>query len=171
MLTMAKRKKPPELPPDLVLVRVDNPYRYDGAPQKTDAVASTRDDPLRGMLARGQIGTHQFEAGRLWQKYREQSEIGLLKAIDTTKEPVDGGGCLLEPITDRHRKAVDALNEARRYLGSYGADLIESVLARRLSIAQASAERKMVSVRGRDYIGRRFGECLEALAKLWGLAS
>lgn len=168
MLSMARRK--PYNPPigqNIVLVEVDNPYPV--GPIKITAAVSTRDDPLRGMLARGQIDQAQFEAGRLWQKYREDSEVGGLKAMDWRREPVDGTPVYPEPITDRQRKAVGALNEARRYLGSYGANLIESVLARRLSIVQAAAERGMVSNRGALYIGRRFVECLESLAVLWGL--
>lgn len=175
-LVMARREKTISSP-DIVPVMVENPFKYDGSPAKIPAAASTRDDPLRGMLSRGQIDVCQFEAGRLWQKYREQSEIGGLKAMDFTREPVDGGPGFPEPITDDQRKAVGKLIEARRHLGSYGADLIESVLCynpvmrRGMTIVEAAAERKMVSKRGELYIGRRFIECLESLAKLWGLAS
>lgn len=173
--SMARRKpyKPP-LSPDMVPVEVENPYAV--GPVRVVAMASTRDDPLRGMLARGQIDQAQFEAGRLWQKYREDSEVGGLKAMDWRREPVDGTPVYPEPITDRQRKAVGALNEARCYLGSYGYALIESVLSynpilrRGMTIVEAAAERKMVSKRGELYIGRRFVECLESLAVLWGLA-
>lgn len=164
---MARRKKLP--PPDIVQDEVDNPYQV--GPLKITVAVSTRDDPLRGMLARGQIDRAQYEAGRLWQKYREQSEVGGIRAIDTTKEPVDGGGAYPEPITDAQRLAVMKLNAAAVELGPYGTRLVESVLGRRLSIVQAAAERFMVSKRGELYIGRRLVECLETLAVLWGLAS
>lgn len=169
MLAMTRRK-PQQLPPDIVIGEADNPYTHDGAQRKIQVAYSTRDDPLRGMRSRNQIDEAQFQAGMLFQLYLEQAEIGFLKAIDTTKEPVDGGGSFPDPITDRQKRAVEELNDARSHLGSYGYELIASVVGRRLSIVQASAERKMVSKRGELYIGRRLGECLDTLAVLWGLA-
>jgi hypothetical protein len=169
---MARRKPyKPQLPPDVVLVRVDDPFRYSDTAPKVVALASTRDDPLLRLWAHKAIDDTQLAAGRLWQKYREQSEVGGLKAIDTTKEPVDGGGGYPEPITDAQKRAVVRLNEARVHLGRYGADLLESVLWERHSLVRAAAARKFVSRNGLSYLGRRFRECLEALAKLWGLAS
>lgn len=164
--TMARKK--PKLPPDIVVDEVDNPYTHAGARPKITVVLSTRDDPLRGMLARGQIDKAQFEAGRLWQLYREQSEVGGIRAIDTTKEPVDGGGSYPEPITDTQRKAVLQLKAADARLGERGREIVEMVLWRRFTIIQVSAAFGFVSRSGVDYQGRRFRECLEALARLWG---
>jgi hypothetical protein len=168
--TMTRRKHKPELPPDVVIGEAENPYRHAGAQQRIVVAFATRDDPLRAMLARGQIDTAQFQAGRLWQQYDEQAEIGTLKAIDTTKEPVDGGGSYPEPITDRQREAVGALSEARSHLGSFGSKLVASVLGRRLSIVQAASERGLTTNRGVNYLSKRFVECLETLAVLWKLA-
>src|SRR3974390_2897019 len=66
---------------------VDDPY----GPGKIDVVRSVRDDPLAGLRARRFIDEAQFVAGRHWQQCWEDSEIGQVRAIDTTKEPVDGG--------------------------------------------------------------------------------
>jgi hypothetical protein len=170
--TMApRRKKPaaPAMPPDVVVVMVDNPYEF--GPAKTPAVASRRDDPLLGMLSRKQIDSAQFEAGRLWQKYREQSEgVSGIKAMDPTNEPVDGSGGYPDPITDTQRKAVVQLKRADGVLGTRGREIVEMVLWQRYSIIQVSAALGFVSRKGVEYQGGRFRECLEALAKLWGLA-
>lgn len=130
---------------------------------------SVRDDPLAGMLSRGQIDAAQFEAGRLWQQYREDSEIGGAQAIDTTKEAVDGGR-FKEPDITKLSKALRELRAANEDLGAYGASLIEDILGRRMSIADVAAARSMPRQREIDYIGRRFRECLESLARLWGFA-
>lgn len=130
---------------------------------------SVRDDPLAGMLSRGQIDAAQFEAGRLWQQYREDSEIGGAQAIDTTKEAVDGGR-FKEPDLTKLSVAIKKLSQAKQNLGDYGASLIEDILGRRMSIAEVAAARSMPRQREIDYIGRRFRECLESLAKLWGFA-
>ncbi len=111
---------------------------------------SIRDDPLAGMLSRDQIDTAMFEAGRLWQKYYEHSEIGGISAIDPTKEAVDGGR-IPEPITDRQIEAIRELGNADKELGEYGASIIRDVL-------------------GRHQLGRRLRECLDTLAHLWNFA-
>src|SRR4051794_30810150 len=58
----------------------------DGLGDYIRVLRSVRDDPLAGMMSRKQIDAAQFEAGRLWQQYREDSEIGGARAIDTTRE-------------------------------------------------------------------------------------
>jgi hypothetical protein len=164
---MTRRKKA-ELPPDIVAVEVDNPYEV--GPLKIVALASTRDDPLRGMLSREHIGPAQFEAGRLWQRYRERAELGAVRGIDMTVEPVDGRGAHPELLTDARREAVDKINEAREKLKPFIFSLLESILDRRYTVTQAAAERGFVSNHGIKFIGKRFREGLDELAVLWGLA-
>lgn len=131
---------------------------------------STRDDPLWGMLSRQQIVQPQFNAGRQWQEYRGNSEgIGSLRAIDTTKEPVDGGGSYPEPITDRQKEAVIAIQQARMCLGTFGSWLVEAVLWNRLSIKEFAEEIGWEKERDAEFLGRHFRLCLEQLARLWGL--
>lgn len=141
----------------------------DEAGDLTRVLRSERDDPLAGMLSRHQIDQAQFEAGRLWQKYREDSEIGGAQAIDTTKEAVDGGR-FKEPDITKMSVALRELRRANEVLGAFGASLIEDILGRRMSIAQVAAARMMARQREIDYLARRFRECLEELAKLWGMA-
>lgn len=147
-------------------VIVDDPLESGG---KLRVLKSVRDDPLAGMHARRQIDDAQFNAGLLWQQYREDSEIGGARAIDTTKEAVDGGR-FKEPDITKMSKALRELKAADQMLGAYDASLIHDILGRRMSIAEVAAARSMPRQREIDYLGRRFRQCLESLAKLWGYA-
>lgn len=145
---------------------VDDPYEPGS---KSRVLRSVRDDMLAALAARGQIDQAQYDAGREWQKYHSQSEIGGISAIDPGKEAVDGGR-MPEPITDRKIDAFRKLNESRQCLGVDGYELVSSILAHHNSITEAATIRKLGSKDGRAYVGRRFRECLECLAVLWGHA-
>jgi hypothetical protein len=149
------------------VVLVDDPLER-GA--KLKVLRSIRNDQLAGMRARGQIDDAMYEAGRQWELYYEKSEICGVRAIDLTKETVDGGKPNWEPVDDRHIKAGDELARADRTLGAYGASLIWDILGRRMSISELAQYRMMTRQREIDYLGARFKECLETLAKLWGFA-
>lgn len=137
---------------------------------KIAVVRSLRDDPLAGMLSRSQIDQAQFMAGRKWQEYAEMCEIGGVQAVDTTKEPVDGGGFYREPISDRQVEAFKKMAAANSRLGGTGARLILEILAWRVSIRQAAESRGRFTKYGWEKTGREFRECLEQLAVLWGYA-
>jgi hypothetical protein len=142
---------------------------YDGQP--IVVVRSVRDDPVGKMGARGQIDEAQLAAARHWQRDYENSEIGGIRASDTTREPVDGGGAFPEPITDTTRRAVKSLTYTARKLGQEGDALIRHVLGQGMSIEVAAAARGMSGNHEIRYLGRRFRECLETLAVLYGYAS
>lgn len=147
---------------------VDDPYSSVG--EKITVVRSVRDDPLAGMLSRGQIDQAQFAAGREWQRYAEDCEIGSIQAIDTTKEAVDGGR-MREPITDRQIIAFKAIAESRQALGHEGNRLVFDILALRVTIRQAAESRGRFTQWGWKATGREFRACLEKLADLFGCAS
>jgi hypothetical protein len=123
----------------------------------------TRDDPLAGMLARSQIDQAQFSAGRQWQEHWENAGVGIIKAIDPTKEPVDGKGSVVDPFTDRQKEAFTELHVVQRTLGYEGDLLVRDVLGERLPIMEAARRRG----RSPRYVGVRFRECLETLARMW----
>lgn len=131
---------------------------------------SLRDDPLARLHARHHIDDAQYAAGRAWQAFYEAAEIGGARAIDPTREPVDGGGRVPDPITDRQQHAVRELSRLGRALGEDGDALIRDVLGRRLFIEQVAAKREDFSEAGIKYLGRRFRECLETLARNMGFA-
>lgn len=144
---------------------VDDPYEQ-GA--KITALRSLRDDVLGHLLARSEIDQAQFEAGRCYERYAEQSQIGSVKAMDPTKEPVDGGGGIVEPISDRQIAAVRELAEAARVLGRRGEIIVRAILVDRKKfrdIARSSREGDVAHVR------LSFKDGLEELAILWNFAS
>jgi hypothetical protein len=108
-----------------------------------------------------------LEAGLEWQRHHENSTIGAISAIDPEKEKVDGGK-IYEPITIRQIKALKELAKAKAILGDHGQSLVYDVLARRMQLIDVARERMMTRDIEINYIGRRFRECLDDLAKLWG---
>jgi hypothetical protein len=119
------------------------------------------------MKARRQIDQCDYVAGRHWQAAWENAEIGGVRAIDPSKEAVDGGR-LPEVLTDLQRRAVVDLKIARETLGLWGDDLIRDVLGRCMSIQQAAIMRGLNNEANRKYTGQRFRECLSSLAHRFG---
>lgn len=139
---------------------VDDPYSVNG--ERIAVVRSIRDDILAAMLSRDEIDQAQYDAGRLYEKYAEQSEIGNVQAIDPSKEEVDGGGWF-EPVSDRQIDAVRALSEAARVLGPKGEGLVRWVLVRRKPFSALG-----LSVRATSQARVMFFTYLEILAEFWG---
>jgi hypothetical protein len=148
-------------------VEVDDPYE-EGA--KIVVLRSTQHDPLADMKSKGQIDQCDYIAGRHWQAAWENACIGGVRAIDPTREMVDGGR-LPELLNDTQRRAVQALKAAREALGREGHLLIRDVLGNGMSIAEAACSRGLSSETDRKYIGKRFRECLSTLALRFGYAN
>ena len=146
---------------------VDDPEGDPG--EKIELPRSIINDPLGAMFKRGQIDQAQFEAGKDWQKYYEAAEISGARAIDTTREAVDGGR-FKEPEIDNRSRAMKKMKEAHIELGPYGWSLVFDVLARHMTIIDIAKSRNMSRQRELDYLACRFRECLESLAKLWKYA-
>lgn len=137
---------------------------------KLRVLRNVRDDPIAVMFARGAIDNAEFAAGRLWQRYREHSEIGGARAIDPTREAVDGGR-FKEPDISRMSAALAKLKQANAELQEYEASLIHDVLARNMTITEIAAARSVTSGRQICNLMERFRQALDSLAKLWGLAT
>lgn len=174
-LGIEMRKKPPQkiydrqsrdIPINAVVVPVvvEDPYERGG---KIETTASLRDDILRHLRVRDEIDEAQFQAGRKYERYVEQSQIGSVKAMDPTKEPVDGGGALPESITDRQIAAQRELSEAGRVLGRRGEAMVRMVLVDRLSFKEIAPNTGRYDL---AYVRRHFFDCLEELAMFWSLA-
>jgi hypothetical protein len=148
-------------------VEVDDPYE-EGA--KIMVLRSTRHDPLAEMKSKDQIDQCDYVAGRHWQAAWENAEIGGVRAIDPTREAVDGGR-FPDMLTDIQRRALQDLKAARGALGREGHQLICDVLGRGLSITQAASSRGLSSEADRKYTGKRFRECLSTLAIRFGYAN
>lgn len=157
-----------DLPTNAVvaMVEVDDPYEQGG---RITVLRSLRDDPLARLHSRGHIDRAQYAAGRAWQADYEAAEVGGVKAMDTTKEPVDGRR-LPEMLTERQQQALRRIARDDRALGQEGAILIRRVLVAGMTFEQIAAERGGVGQVMTRYIGRRFREALETLARVRGLA-
>lgn len=142
-------------------VEVDDPYNPQ---EKIVVMRSYRDDPLEQLFAKGHIDEPQRNAGVEWQKDYEATEgAGAVKAMQY-KDPVDGGGQLPDPITDRRARAAKRLAQCDRALGEHGSQIVRLYLGHRMSAANISIFMGNVGKSSVDYIGRRIRECLETIA-------
>jgi hypothetical protein len=146
----------------VALAVVDDPLEP-GA--KLQVFRSTRDDVLAEMLSRREIDQAQYDAGRLYEKFAEQAEIGNVQAIDPGKEAVDGGRGY-EGITDAQIDAVRRLSEAARVLGMRGEGLVRFVLISRRPFSALGLDRRQT-----DRARTKFFTYLEILAQFWGCAT
>lgn len=146
-------------------IEVDDPLEMGS---KLIVMRSIRNDPLAGLHARQFIDDAQYHGGRRFQADFEAAERGP-RAIDPSKEAVDGG-LMPEPITEAQQRAALKLAEVYQVLGLNGSSLTENVLIHGLTIEQVCVARGASSDLERKYLGRRFRECLDCLAKIYGLA-
>ncbi len=131
---------------------------------------SLRDDPVAAMHDRKHIDDAKYYAARHWQRCHELVEIGGARAIDFTKDAVDGGKIASSSITDAQCKAVADLAKAGKALGLEGESIIRDFLGRGMPLLHVAAARGMTTARELDYIGRRLKESLETLAVVFGYA-
>lgn len=153
---------------DLVEAEIDNPLALHPN-EKILAVRSIRSDPLGRLHAHRQIDEAQYRGGRAYQSDWEKAERGP-QAMDPTREHVDGARAR-EPITESQRQAVLRLNRVERELGTDGAALVHDVLVLGLTMEQIGQRRAVRTQRWNDYFARRFRECLDRLALVYGFAT
>lgn len=149
-------------------VEVDNPLALDPG-EKIVAVRSIRNDPLGRLHSHHQIDEAQYRGGRAFQSDWERAERGP-QAMDPTREYVDGARTR-EPLTESQRQAVLRLNLVERELGADGAALVHDVLVLGLTMDQIGERRAVHTQRWNDYFARRFRECLDRLALIYGFAT
>lgn len=147
---------------------VDDPLSSTG--QKIPVVRALRHDVLAQMRSRQQLDEAHFAAGRLWEYYFEQSEIGSIRAIDPSKEAVDGGR-IPEMISDSQIKAFRKLNEGDCVLGEVKSDLVRDILGDRQTLRIAATNRGLTTMRGFKSLTDHFIESLNILAVLWGFST
>jgi hypothetical protein len=150
---------------EVATVEVDNPLALEPG-EKIVALRSIRNDPLGRLHSHRQIDQAQFRGGRAFQHDWEKAERG----PRATREYVDGGQ-MREPITEGQRKAVLRLNRAEHELGADGSALVHDVLVHGLTMDQVGQRRALRTQRWNEYFSRRFRECLDRLALLYGFAT
>jgi len=153
---------------EVVAVEVDDPMALEPG-DKIVALRSIRGDPLGRLHSHHQLDDAQYRGGRAFQNDWEQAERGP-QAVDPTREYVDGVQ-RREPITEGQRNAVLRLNRAERELGADGSALVHDVLIQGMTMLQVAERRGLHSQRWRDYLARRFQECLDRLALIYGFAT
>ncbi len=153
---------------EVATVEVEDPFAIEPG-EKIVALRSIRNDPLARLHSHRQIDEAQYQGGRAFQNDWERAERGP-QAVDPTREYVDGGQTR-EPITDGQRKAVLRLNTCERELGADGSALVHDVLIQGMTMEQVGLRRGLGSQRWNDYFARRFRECLDRLALIYGFAT
>jgi hypothetical protein len=153
---------------EVAAVEVDDPLGLEPG-DKIVTLRSIRNDPLGRMHAHRHIDEAQYQGGRAFQGDWEKAERGP-QAVDPSREYVDGAR-MREPITEGQRKAVLRLNRAERELGADGSALVHEVLVLGLTMEQIGQRRSAPGQRWIDYFAKRFRECLDRLALIYGFAT
>jgi hypothetical protein len=153
---------------EVAAVEVDDPLGLEPG-DKIVTLRSIRNDPLARLHSHRQIDEAQYRGGRAFQNDWERAERGP-RAVDPTREYVDGGQAR-EPIAEGQRRAVLRLNRAERDLGADGSALVHEVLILGMTMEQVGQRRGLCSQRWKDYFARRFCECLDRLALIYGFAT
>jgi len=149
-------------------VEVDDPLALEVG-EKIVTLRSIRNDRLARLHSHHQIDEAQFRGGRAFQDDWEKAERGP-QALDPTREYVDASPAR-EPITERQRRAVRRLNRATGELGADGAVLAHEILVLGLSMEQVGERRGLHGQRWMDYFAKRFRECLDRLALVYGFTT
>src|SRR5271169_3114769 len=153
---------------EVASVEIDDPLGLEPG-EKIVAIRSIRNDPLARLHSHRQIDEAQYQGGRAFQDDWEKAERGP-RAVDPTREYVDASPAR-EPITERQRKAVMRLNRIERELGADGSVLVHEVLILGMTMEQVGERRGLRGQRWRDYFAKRFRECLDRLALIYGFAT
>lgn len=163
-----RRSRDLPLNAEVATIEVDDPLALE-AGEKIVALRSIRNDPLARLHSRGQINEAQYRGGRAFQNDWERAERGP-QAVDPSRDYVDGVQTR-EPITEGQRKAALRLNRVERELGADGSALVHNVLVDGMTMEQVGQRRGLVTQRWKDYFSRRFQECLDRLALIYGFAT
>lgn len=127
----------------VAIVDVDNPMfapihaGAPGNPKKITVAVNLREGPIAWMHSKKIISDAQRMAADNFRKLWENCGGTGAKAMDTTKEIVDGGGPR-EPITDRQIDAGLKLKECRAVIGHRAYSIVEKVCGEGYSIKDFS---------------------------------
>src|ERR1700686_2895379 len=152
---------------EVAAIEVDDPLGLDPG-DKIVTLRSIRNDPLARLHTHRQIDEAQYQGGRAFQNDWEKAERGP-QAVDPTREYVDGGQ-RRGPITEGQRKGGLRLNPAAGDTGAGGTALVHEVLVLGMPMEQIGQRRGVRGQRWIDYFARRFRECLDRLALIYGFA-
>lgn len=149
-------------------VEIDDPLALEPG-DKIIAFRSNRCDPLGKLHAHKQIDDAQYQGGRAYQTDWERAEVGSIRAIDPSKEAVDGGR-LPEAITDEQIRATNKLIAIEATLGLRMREVAQAVLIRGLSAELVALENHRHGRRWIEYYATMLQDILHSLAFEYGFA-
>lgn len=162
-------------PIDPVVMRKENPlWQRDHDGEKTNvryinAVVNAKESAITALAARGQIDEAQCASADRFRKAWEAMGGAGAKAMDYTKEPVDGGGPV-DPISVKQLLAGKDLKAAQQALeaeyGRYAYKLVVYVCGQGYSVHDLTETRRQ-----RDTMTDNLRRYLDTLAALWGYAN
>jgi hypothetical protein len=150
----------------LVPVEVPDPYE---AGASIVAFKNAKADPLERLRQQSDIDEAQYQAGKAYERDLELAEIGGVRAIDPTKEAVDGGQ-LPEALSEPQRRALMRLRQAGAVMGLFAESVVRGVLQRNVSPAQLAVARGFSTRREQLHYGWVFRRALEELTGVYGTA-
>jgi hypothetical protein len=155
-------------PADAGPVEVQDPLNSE---HKITLFRKLRDDPLGRLQDRKQIDEAQYLAGRRWQRAYEAAEIAGARAIDPTREVVDGGQISTSSISDDQARAFADLAKASKALGMIAESVVRDVLAHGMTTERVATARGYHDQRSQRYYARVLRDGLETLATVFGFKS
>lgn len=167
------KKKRVKLEPEVWLtsVKIENPehaFQHDeklGNPKFIHAPFNMRESPVTWMLKQKTIDEAQAKAASRFRSLYEAAGGAGVKALNYTKEPVDGGG-FPDVLTDRKHRAGLELAEVQNFLGRAGFGLVEQICGQCIWIKDIEPTKyRQIKT------GKRLKECLTALAQFWNYQS
>lgn len=143
--------------------------------QRYTAQVNVRESSIDHMHSRGRIDASQKLAGDRFRKLWEMAAVGGNQAMDTTKEPVDGGG-FGDPISDELIRAGLELSRVMRVLGPAGSQLLIALVGEGKRVEDVAAKWSQAGGvvkgdRAQGYVTGRMVEALDDLVKFWKLES
>lgn len=164
-----KRKQQITLPKvEIAVIEVDDPY-FDpktpesrSNPRKMKATINARESYAMWLYARRHIDHAELLAAKRIRGAWERLGGAGARAIDYSRERVDGGAAP-QTISDDHLLAARILKDALSTLGPAGYDLTIKLACMGLWISDLSSREAQ-----QKYLGMRFRECLDSLAAHWG---
>lgn len=149
---------------------IDDPLE---AGARYSATVNVRESSIDHMHSRGRIDQAQKEAGDRFRKLWERAAVGRNQAMDTTKEPVDGGG-IGDPISDGLIQSSAELSRVMRQIGPIGCQLLISLVGEGRTVSEVASKWSrsggvVKGERAEGYITGRMVEALDDLVRLWKL--
>ena len=125
---------------------------------------SVRDDYLLKVHSKDEIDDNGLRVGRDLQWAYENLEMGTIKAIDTTRDRVDGGALYDPLVDDRRGKALKHIEWATKVIGRAHEPIMRDFLAFGLWPGQVARKRGYDTDQMANHFSWLFKQCLVQLA-------